>query len=99
VVSCDVQRAAACAQSVHDPGGAWLRSVADLYLGGLADGFVSALFSSFVGQVIARSLRCCAPHARRHFGAMYDRGHSHRDRPMRNISFLQALTQTVEARA
>ena len=31
----------------------------DLYLAGVADGFVSALFSSFVGAVTGRSLLCC----------------------------------------
>ena len=94
---------ASCAEKGHtscttegtvDPGGGWTRSMIDLYLGGLADGFVSVLFSSFVGAVTGRSLTCCSE--RHHYGAMYTQQHSHRDRPMRNVQFLQALMQSVE---
>ena len=56
------------------------------------------LFSSFVGAVLRRSLVCCGGR-RMHFGAMYSQQHSHRDRPMRNVEFLQALMQVVEPRA
>lgn len=82
----------------HDPRGGWTRAMVDFYLGGLADGFVSALFSSFVGAVLRRSLTCCGPH-RMHFGAMYSQQYSHRDKPMRNVELLHALMQTVEPRA
>ena len=37
--------AASCA-SGKDPQGAWTRSVVDMYLGGLASGFINVLFSS-----------------------------------------------------
>ena len=48
-----------CVAPTADPGGAWTRSMLDLYLAGVTDGFVSALFSSFVGAVTTRSLTCC----------------------------------------
>merc|ERR1719162_2325457 len=35
-----------CIAPTVDPGGAWTRSMLDLYLAGVTDGFVSALFSS-----------------------------------------------------
>ena len=66
----------------------------DYYIGGLTDGFVSSLFSSFVGAVLRRSLLCCG--RRMHFGAMYSQQYSHRDKPMRNVGFLRALMQTSE---
>lgn len=69
----------------------------DYYIGGLADSFVSALFSSFVAAVLRRSLVCCTE--RRHYGAMYSQAHSHRDKPMRNQGFLRAMMQTDEPRA
>ena len=52
-----------------DPQGGWTRAMIDYYIGGLTDGFVSSLFSSFVGAVLRRSLTCCSE--RFHFGAMY----------------------------
>uniref|UniRef100_A0A7S3AGL4 Uncharacterized protein n=1 Tax=Haptolina ericina TaxID=156174 RepID=A0A7S3AGL4_9EUKA len=66
----------------------------DFYLGGVTDGFISVLFSSFVGAMITRSVTCCQE--RMHFGAMYTQEHSHRDRPMKNVNFLQAMMQTEE---
>ena len=66
----------------------------DYYIGGLTDGFVSVLFSSFVGAVLRRSLLCCQQ--RMHFGAMYSQKASHRDKPMRNVAFLRAMMQTTE---
>ncbi|KAL1526636.1 hypothetical protein AB1Y20_015340 [Prymnesium parvum] len=77
-----------------DPGGSWTRSIIDFYLGGLVDGFVSVLFSSFVGAMLSRSLTCCS--ARMHFGAMYTQQYSHRDRPMKNVAFLRAMMQSEE---
>ena len=68
----------------------------DYYVGGLTDAFVSSLFSSFVGAVLRRSLRCCKE--RFHFGAMYSQQRSHRDKPMRNVDFLRALMQTSEVK-
>jgi hypothetical protein len=56
------------------------------------------LFTSFVGQMLQRSLICCRPSARKHFGAMYSPKFSHRDRPMMNTAFLQAITQKEESR-
>ena len=61
----------------------------------LPDGFVSTLFSSFVGAVLRRSLTCCGRY-RMHFGAMYSQQRSHRDKPMRHVAFLQAMMQTKE---
>ena len=66
----------------------------DYYAGGLTDAFVSALFSSFPGAVLRRSLVCCKE--RMHFGAMYSQQRSHRDKPMRHVDFLRALMQTKE---
>ena len=80
-----------------DPGGSWTRSMIDFYLGGLADGFVSVLFSSFVGAMLTRSLTCCS--TRMHFGAMYTQQYSHRDRPMKNVAFLRAMMQSTEHHA
>ena len=77
-----------------DPGGSWTRSMIDFYLGGLTDGFVSVLFSSFVGAMLGRSLSCCS--ARMHFGAMYTQQYSHRDRPMKNVDFLRSMMQSNE---
>ena len=87
-------RPGSCVAPTSDPGGAWTRSMLDLYLAGVTDGFVSALFSSFVGAVTARSLTCCKE--RKHFGAMYSQTYSHRDVPMRNEQVLQVLMQTTE---
>ena len=84
-----------CVQAgTHNPHGGWTRAMVDYYLGGLTDGFVSSLFSSFVGAVLRRSLICCRE--RMHFGAMYSQQHSHRDKPMRNVDFLRALMQKHE---
>ena len=80
-----------------DPQGGWTRAMIDYYIGGLTDGFVSSLFSSFVGAVLRRSLTCC--NERFHFGAMYSQQRSHRDKPMRNIDFLRALMQAKEQSA
>lgn len=66
----------------------------DYYIGGLTNSFVSALFSSFVGAVLRRSLICCV--GRMHFGAMYSQQRSHRDRPMRDVAFLRAMMQAHE---
>ena len=75
-----------------DPGGAWTRSVVDLLLGSLTDGVFSVLFSSFVDEaVLRRSLTAAARHT--HWGAMYDRGSTHRDLPMRDPSVLAMLMQ------
>ena len=68
----------------------------DYYTGGLTDAFVSALFSSFVGAVLRRSLTCCQE--RNHYGAMYSQQRSHRDKPMRHVAFLRALMQADERR-
>lgn len=77
--------------TLGDPRGAWTRSMADLYLAGVCDGFVSALFSSFPGAALLRSLLCCAGGRRRHFGASSSTIGSNRDHPMTNESFLTAL--------
>lgn len=84
-----------CVQAgTHNPQGGWTRAMVDYYIGGLTDGFVSSLFSSFVGAVLRRSLLCCKQ--RMHFGAMYSQQHSHRDKPMRNVAFLKSLMQKSE---
>ena len=74
-----------------DPAGAWTRAMVDFYLGGMAGSFVTVLFSSWGGAMLSRSLLCCQH--RYHFGAMYSQQYSHRDKPMHNVDFLQALTQ------
>ena len=81
-----------------NPAGVWTRAMTDFYLGGLTRGFVSVLFSSWSGAMLSRSLLCCGNHGRghRHFGAMYNRSFSHRDRSMPNELFLRAITQTEE---
>ena len=73
-----------------DPRAAWTRSMVDLYLAGVCDGFVSALFSSFPAAALSRSLLCCG-HKRRHFNALSSTRGSNRDHPMVNSTFLAAL--------
>ena len=67
----------------------------DFYLGGLPSSFVSAVFSSFPGAALGRSLLCCTH--RVHFGAVakMEHGHSVRDGPMLHPWALQALTQVA----
>ena len=92
--SCPPDSNLCVAQGTHDPRGGWTRAMIDYYLGGLTDGFVSVLFSSFTGAVLRRSLLCCKH--RYHFGAMYSQQRSHRDKPMRNVGFLRAMMQEQE---
>jgi hypothetical protein len=92
--SCAHDGGLCAARGTHNPRGGWTRAMVDFYLGGLSDSFVSALFSSFVGAMLRRSLRCCRH--RMHFDAMYSARHSHRDRPMRNVAFLRAMMQDAE---
>jgi len=95
--SCDgkaggVARTARCTSSeAVDPSGAWTRAMVDFYLGGTSSSFVTVLFSSWGSAMLSRSLLCCRH--RYHFGAMYSTTFSHRDKPMTNVDFLQALTQ------
>jgi len=62
-----------------------------MYLGGMATSAITVLFSSWGSAMLSRSLLCCRH--RHHFGAMYSQAHSHRDKPMGNVEFLQAVTQ------
>ena len=78
-------------EPTHDPSGAWSRSMVDLYAAGLCDGFVSALFSSFVGAALSRSVLCCAGAGRAHFMASPSTAGSNRDHAMTNASVLAAL--------
>ena len=50
----------------------------------------------WTGAFLQRSILCCV--SREHFGAMYSQQHSHRDRPMTSVAFLQAIMQTSEHR-
>ena len=95
--SCPHGSSSCLRQGTVDPQGGWTRAMIDYYLGGLTDGFVSSLFSSFVGAVLRRSMTCCKE--RYHFGAMYSQQRSHRDKPMRHVDFLRALMQASEQRA
>ena len=93
-VLCDASGGGRCAEEgAADPSGAWTRAMVDFYLGGLTSAFVSALFSSWQAAMLSRSLLCCK--RRMHFGAMYSQANSHRDKPMPNVTFLQAVTQTA----
>ena len=92
--SCPQNSDACVTRGTVDPQGGWTRAMIDYYVGGLTDGFVSSLFSSFVGAVLRRSMTCCKE--RYHFGAMYSQQRSHRDKPMRNINFLRAMMQDKE---
>ena len=92
--SCPPNSATCLPKGTVDPNGGWTRAMIDFYTGGLADGFVSSLFSSFVGAVLRRTLICCSE--RMHFGAMYSQQRSHRDKPMRDVGFLRAMMQTSE---
>jgi hypothetical protein len=76
--------------NVHDPSGAWTRAMTDFFVAGLCDGFVSVLFSSFVGAALQRSLICCSS-GRRHFHADSSPLGSNRDHPQRNATFLRVL--------
>ena len=92
--SCPPNSNACLPKGTIDPNGGWTRAMIDFYTGGLVDGFISTLFSSFTGAVLRRTLICCQE--RFHFGAMYSQQRSHRDRPMRDVGFLRSLMQTVE---
>ena len=92
--SCPPNSVECHARGTVDPQNGWTRAMIDYYAGGLTDAFVSALFSSFPGAVLRRSLVCCKE--RMHFGAMYSQQRSHRDKPMRHVDFLRALMQTKE---
>jgi uncharacterized membrane protein YgcG len=78
-------------ESTVDPAGAWTRGMVDMYLGGVATSAITVLFSSWGSAMLSRSLLCCRH--RHHFGAMYSQVHSHRDKPMGDVDFLQAVTQ------
>ena len=67
----------------------------DVYLAGLPTSFVSAIFSSFPGAALSRSLLCCEQ--RVHFGAVakMEHGHSVRDHPILLPWAIQALTQSA----
>ena len=80
----------------EDPGGAWTRSVVDFYLAGVADGFVKALFTSFLFSTMRRNLRCCEPGAFVQWQAWYNLSRSHRDFPMRDQEFMRALATAYE---
>ena len=49
--SCPSDGSLCVSAGTHNPHGGWTRAMIDYYIGGLADGFVSVLFSSFVGAV------------------------------------------------
>lgn len=76
--------------NVQDPSGAWTRAMTDFFVAGLCDGFVSVLFSSFVGAALQRSLICCSS-GRRHFHAHSSPLGSNRDHPQLNATFLRVL--------
>ena len=74
-------------------GEGWTKSIIDLYLGGLADGLVTVLFSSYRRAMLRRSLLCCKETF--HFRATANRRFSSRDRSMSSAHFLQALMQVA----
>ena len=89
--SCSTRKG--CAKG-KDPGGAWTRSLVDFYLAGLADGFVKGLFTSFLFSTMRRDLLCCEPGAFVQWLGWYNLSRSHRDVPMTDRAFLEALTRT-----
>lgn len=80
------ERGGACVQGA-DPGGAWSRSIADLYLGGLGSAMVRLLFSTYPSAVLMRSVLLGGSTS---FYADYGRS-SHRDRPPLNLTALAVL--------
>ncbi|EOD05399.1 hypothetical protein EMIHUDRAFT_448641 [Emiliania huxleyi CCMP1516] len=77
-----------------DPGGAWTRSLVDFYLAGAADGFVKGLFTSFLFATMRRNLLCCEPGAFVQWMAWYNLSRTHRDHPMKDRAFMDALART-----
>ena len=63
-------------------------------LAGLADGFVKGLFTSFLFSTMRRDLLCCEPGAFVQWLGWYNLSRSHRDVPMTDRAFLEALTRT-----
>eukprot|EP00965_Chrysotila_dentata_P228410 6196584-Pleurochrysis_carterae.AAC.3 len=76
-----------------DPGGAWTRSCVDFYLAGVADGFVRALFTSFLWATMRRNLLCCRPGSFVQWNAWYNLSRTHRDRPMLDRDFMNTLAE------
>jgi hypothetical protein len=83
-------RAMECVRGA-DPRGAWTRSIADLYLGGLAAAMVRLLFSTYPGAVTMRSVMVSTG---TQFYADYHRASSHRDKPPSNLTTLDVLAAT-----
>ncbi|KAJ1630974.1 hypothetical protein T492DRAFT_906367 [Pavlovales sp. CCMP2436] len=71
-----------------DPRGAWSRSIADMYLGGLASAMVRLLFSSYPGAVTMRSVMI---RGGTQFYADYDPRSAHRDKPPTNMTSFAVL--------
>ncbi|KAL1508730.1 hypothetical protein AB1Y20_004825 [Prymnesium parvum] len=91
--SCSVEGEGGCAYG-RDPAGAWTRSVVDFYLAGCVDGFVKALFTSFIWSTMRRNLLCCRPGTFVQWMAWYNRSRTHRDLPMADLEFMRALSTT-----
>lgn len=72
-----------------DPLGTWTRSVADLYLGGLASAMVRLLFSSYPGAVMLRSV--LVDGRQTEFYADYHPRSAHRDVPPCNTTAFAVL--------
>ena len=81
-----------CAKG-RDPGGTWTRSLVDFYLAGVANGFVKGLFTSFLYSTMRRDVLCCEPGAFVQWLGWYNLSRSHRDLPMKDRGFLEALTR------
>ena len=80
-----------------DPGGVWTRSVVDFYVAGCVDGFAKALFTSFIWTTMRRNLLCCRPGAFVQWMGWYDQTYSHRDLPMLDGEFMEALSTVQQA--
>ena len=92
--ACNTKRRGRCTRAAAAPeSDGWTRSIIDLYLGGLAEGLVTVLYSSYRRAMLRRSLLCCKKTFQ--FSAMVDRRWS-RDRSMRSSQVFQALGQVAQ---